>query len=283
MIAGLVALASTAVFGAARVGPGGAEVPDSPVHAAPLADPGVSPSPSASVSPSAPASVDPSDALVVPRVPTTEAPLRVWIAGDSLWEVTGPLLAGTLEADGLADATVEVRYSTGLTRPDVFDWRARVDEVVASEDPEMVLFLVGANDAQRLATDRGVLEPDSAAFAEVYGERVHDVMQRLTRRGARVLWVGLPIMRPAGYDAAMRRLTELHASVAQQVPGVTYVATRPLFADTDGAYTAVLPDEQGELQSVRGGDGIHLSRAGADRLARVLVQAVANEGVLPTP
>ena len=117
----------------------------------------------------------------------------------------------------------------------------------------------------------------------MYGARVRDAMHRLTSGGARVLWVGQPIMRPTGYDAAMRRLTDLHAEVAREVPGVTYVPTRTLFADADGGYAAVLPDEEGIPQSMRGGDGIHLTRAGADRLAHALVEVVEDAGLLPAP
>ncbi len=198
----------------------------------------------------------------------------MWIVGDSMWEVAGPLLAERLEATGVVTATVEVRYSTGLTRPDVFDWPARATAALAEVDPELVLVLVGANDAQALADGGVVHRPVTASFEQVYAGRVRDLMARLTAGERPVLWVGLPVMRPSGYDADMARITEIQARVAATFPGVTFVPTRELFADGDGVYAPVLPDAAGQPQSLRGGDGIHLSHAGGHRLVEHLLPLI---------
>lgn len=206
------------------------------------------------------------------RVPSTADPLRVWIAGDSMWEVAGPALATRLEASGVVSATLDVHYSSGLTRPDFFDWSARAAEVLQQEDPELVLVLVGANDAQVLTTPDGVQhQPGTEAFVTAYAERTRRLMAQLAAGDRHVVWVGLPVMRPDRYDARMKLLAEVHQDVAATVPGVTFVPTRALFSDADGAYAPVLPDAAGRDQAVRGGDGIHLSVAGASRLADHLV------------
>ncbi len=226
-------------------------------------------------------SADPVTSPVPVRRPSAEDPLRVWIAGDSMWEVAGPVLAEQLEATGVVTADVEFHYSTGLTRPDVLDWPARASEVVAQDDPELVVVLIGANDSQRLADGDRVLDPDSEAFAEVYAGRVHDLMARLTEDGARVVWVGLPIMRPTRYDAAMQRLADIQAHVAATMPDVTFVATRGLFADEDGTYASVLPGADGTPVALRANDGIHLLRGGAERLVARLRDVISAEGLLP--
>lgn len=204
------------------------------------------------------------------RVVTAADPLRVWIGGDSMWERAGPALASMLEATDVADVQVEVRYSTGLTRPDFFDWSARVAQVVAQQRPEVVLFLVGANDSQTL-TESGVAHaPGTDGFASAYEARAIRLMRQLAADGREVLWVGLPVMRGDDFDARMTTLTLIQQGAAAEVPGVQFRPTRALFTDPHGGYAATLPDETGAAAPMRGTDGIHLSDAGGRRLARYL-------------
>lgn len=208
------------------------------------------------------------------REVTAAAPLRVWLAGDSMWEAAGPALAARLEASGPVDTTVDVRYSSGLTRPDFFDWTARVAEVLAARDPDVVVVFLGANDAQPLVDGAQVHQPGTEGFSAVYRSRTERLMQQLASDGRQVLWVGLPVMRPAGYDERMRLLAAVQEASAHGIPGVTFVGTRSLFTDDDGGYAAALPDASGEVRALRGADGIHLSVAGADRLAEHLLPRI---------
>jgi hypothetical protein len=47
-----------------------------------------------------------------------------------------------------------------------------------------------------------------------------------------------------------------------------------LFAGGDGRYAPYFPDGEGRPQAMRQGDGIHLSVAGAERLAMAVVAAI---------
>lgn len=202
--------------------------------------------------------------------PSTE-PLRVWVAGDSMWELAGPALATRLEATGRAVVEVDVRYSSGLTRPDFLDWAAHARERLAVLDPHVVLFSVGANDSQPLVVDGVRNEPGTEAFAEVYRARTRALMTLLADDGRQVRWVGLPAMRRDDYDARMAFLNAIHEEEAAEVSRVTYVPTRELFTDEQGRYADRLATPDGTVEVMRGADGIHLSPAGADRLAAHLV------------
>lgn len=207
------------------------------------------------------------------RVPTAEDPLRVWIAGDSMWERPGPKLVSGLEATGVVDVVgLEFRYSTGLTRPDFFDWPAHASAQLAALEPEVVLFLVGPNDSQPLVQEAGVAHsPRTAGFDAAYTARVRAMMEVLAGGADEVLWIGLPIMRDADFDQRMRDLDLAYAAAADGVLGVDHVPTRDVFADAEGRYVDYLPGPDGALRSMRNRDGIHLSDAGAERLARLLV------------
>lgn len=208
------------------------------------------------------------------RTSTAEQPLRVWIAGDSMWETAGPALAARFDDTGRAITTVDVRYSSGLTRPDFFDWHAHAAEALRDHDPEVVFFLAGANDSQPLSDAGATHRPGTVEFSAVYAHRVRALMTLLSDGDRQVVWVGLPIMRRRDYDERLQVLTRLADEVAATCPGVTYVSTRDLFANPDGQYTPTLPDADGTVRLVRAADGIHLSGHGAQRLANHLFDLV---------
>ena len=204
-------------------------------------------------------------------MPSAENPLRVWIAGDSMWERPGPKLVGLLEETGVVDVVeLEFRYSSGLTRPDFFDWPAPAAARLPTLQPEVVLVLLGPNDSQPLVEDGVTHQPRTDGFDAAYAARVRTMMQLLAPATSHVLWVGLPPMRDPGFDERMRDLDEAYATVAAEVDGVEHVPTRSLFADGDGGYAEYLSGPDGALQPMRNRDGIHLSDDGAARLARHL-------------
>jgi len=55
-----------------------------------------------------------------------------------------------------------------------------------------------------------------------------------TKSGAYVMWVGMPIMQPNGYRQGMVLINSVFAQVATTVPGMTFVPTWDLFANSKG-------------------------------------------------
>jgi hypothetical protein len=225
-----------------------------------------------------------------PRPPTPRAPeprgwgpadpLRLLIAGDSLVEQYGPALAEHAAARAPVVPTVEFRYSSGLTRPDYFDWPAHLRAVVDGSNPDAVVLMFGANDAQNLEHDGTVLKFGSPAWQAAYRRRVGTVMTELARDGRTLLWTGQPVMRSDAFGGKMRLLNDLYRQEAQAHPGVTYLDSWALFAGSDGRYVDY-PGGGGPLQ--RMADGIHLTRAGGERLAAAAYTLLAEQWGLPTP
>lgn len=247
--------------------------------AQPIAEPSPTASPDAELPPTPPPdAVAPS----TPRTVTVDEPLRVWIAGDSMWELAGPALVTILEETGLVEAHLDFHYSSGLTRPDYLDWSAYADEAVATHRPELVIFLTGANDSQPLA-DSGINhQPGTAGFAAVYEHRTRALMAQLAADGRHVLWVGLPVMRSDDFDQRMRFLNEIHEQAAATQERVEFLPTRHLFTDSEGRYASDLPvDATGAPVPMRGSDGIHLSAQGARHLASHLYAEAAARWGLP--
>jgi uncharacterized protein len=224
-----------------------------------------------------PAGVDP-DAVAVAaqelprrlRGPfTAEDELRIAVIGDSLTEQLGPALADVADRPGVhATTTHHFTYSSGLTRPDFYDWPARAAQLAEEEDPDLWVVVLGANDAQDVRDDGGRFRHlGSDEWESIYAGRVGALMDQLVRGGRGVIWIGQPVMRDGAFDERMAYVNGLYERAAAARPEVTYLDARRIFADRDGGYADYLPGADGRLVEVRQGDGIHLTRAGAARLA----------------
>ncbi len=83
-------------------------------------------------------------------------------------------------------------------------------------------------------------------------------------------------MRLASFDARMHQLNRIYRQQADRRAGVTYVDARRLFT-VDGAYSPYLEDDAGQEQLMRQQDGIHLTRAGGERLATVVFDEISQD------
>lgn len=198
--------------------------------------------------------------------PTAESPLTVIVSGDSMTEAFGKYLKNELIATGVVQAVHDFRYSSGIARPDFFDWPKHLAQTMAQQDPDVVVMMIGANDGQDIKVDGRFMGFGTSAWAEVYSARVGQAMDVMAVDGRRVYWVGLPIARSEKYASKMKTLNAIYRAEADKRDGVEYIDTWALFANSSGAYSAYLKDASGKSQLMRRDDGIHLTVAGANRL-----------------
>jgi hypothetical protein len=217
------------------------------------------------------------------RVPSAAEPLRVLIVGDSFMESVGASLERAFLDTGVMAPTRYYKPATGLARPDVYSWPAALTQSVADFQPEVVIVMLGGNDGQNLVqTGTGApLEFGSEAWLAEYHLRVDAAMDAVA--GARLYWLGMPAMRDAHFGARAQVLNSVYEAEAAAHPGATFLPTWALFADAAGAYQAYLPDAAGETQRMRADDGVHFTRAGADRLAAVVLTQVLTDFAIPPP
>src|ERR1043166_7033891 len=108
-----------------------------------------------------------------------------------------------LDATDLAEVIIDARTSTGLARPDYFDWPAEVGQDLERYDPDLVVAMFGGNDNQSfISRDQGI-RFGSRTWAAVYGARVAEIMAEVTSAGRRLAWVGMPVLRSALFSAQM--------------------------------------------------------------------------------
>jgi hypothetical protein len=239
-----------------------------------LADPALASGPDAE--PTAAPIVAPSPTpIATVRPASSGAPLRLWVGGDSLAGIFGQSVVRDATDTGVIDAQLDYHLSTGLTRPDYFDWPAEFRGILRDQSPDVMVVIFGANDAQGIRTPAGeTYQTGSDGWKREYARRVGAVMDMLRAPGRLIVWAGLPPMRDAAFSDRLQDLDHIYKLEAALHEGVVFVDTWSLFAGPDGRYAAYLPDAGGDMQLVREPDGVHLPRAGGDRLAGEVMRVI---------
>jgi hypothetical protein len=212
-----------------------------------------------------------------PRQVTAVRPLRLYVAGDSMADAFGRSLVALARSTGRVKASLDYHVSTGLSRPDYYDWPQRFVDVLVERRPDAVAVLFGANDGQSVEFEGRVLKLGSEEWKAVYRSRVGEAMDILTSGGRRVYWVGNPVMRDQTYNDTVAMMNDIYRREAQAHEGVVYVDTAGLMADAGGEYAAYLEDGEGDRVRVRMADGVHLTREGGDRMAAAVLDVIARD------
>ena len=207
-----------------------------------------------------------------------DKPLRLWIAGDSLVIVPGEsvLRAVAGNAAVVPDRRIEGRLSTGLERPDVYNWFERIRTVMEEDKPEAVVVMFGGNDDHGYMTGlpegRSVTSFGSRAWRAEYRRRVATIMDTVARHGALLVWIGLPISKDVEQTRRYDTINAIVQSEAAKRPGrASYLDTYFFFAGKDGGYAQYVEDDAGRLVKMRAEDGVHFERAAGDLIAEKVV------------
>jgi len=238
------------------------------------------PQPGGTQAPSPSATATPTAIPIRVRQPTSDAPLKMYIAGDSMATAFGASLSRLASATGLVTPELDARAATGLSRPDYYDWPGRFASKM-EDSPDVVVIIFGANDSQGLRTpDGSVFQPLSDGWRTEYRRRVAGTMDLLKASQRLIIWVGQPIMSEAGFSERMADVNAIYREEAAKRPWVEYFDSWPLFADSSGNYQAYLTDDNGLDQLMRASDGIHLTRLGSDRLASAVLKRLNEDATI---
>jgi hypothetical protein len=206
-------------------------------------------------------------------------PMHLYIAGDSMAGIPGMALVNLSKDTHLIKPLLDYHISTGLVRPDFFNWPLQLQQQAKAFDPGAAVVMWGANDNQGVQTSSGkVYAFGSSGWQKEYAKRVDDAIAILFAGGVRrIYWVGQPIMPGSTYDRQIRLMNEIFRAEAEKHTGVQYIDAYEVFSDEGGGYSQYLRDDKGEMQQVREADGEHLTYAGGMRLAKVVLAAIKAE------
>jgi len=211
------------------------------------------------------------------RAPTVDRKLRVAIVGDSLAAGLG-YFAERVFLPRLVRVSGQGRISTGLARPDYFNWPYTMHRIIDRFDPDLVIVMLGENDHQSLQTVQGEREAriGTSEWPATYRERVLRMMRIATSQGAKLVWVGLPISADFRLRDHSRRQNEIFEFAASISNDVAYFDAWDRFREPGDGYTAYFREGR-RVILIREGDGLHFNAIGYTILAREIAELAVEE------
>jgi len=212
-------------------------------------------------------------AYVRPVPVTAEAPLRIWVAGDSQALYLGRGLRREGPLTDVMDITLDQRHSTGLSRPSYFNWPVHLYAVAADYNPELVVATLGSNDWQSMTSEDGVLlDRGTDEWSDEWSRRLGVLFDVLQAPHRHVIWVGLPPTRSDELREGYALMNQLAAAEAGARHFVTMVDIWDMFGGDEPYRSAVAPpdDPEGRPVPVRQQDGVHLNRTGSGWVVEVI-------------
>ena len=235
-----------------------------------------------------------------PRKQDTEATTRVLVMGDSMADWLAYGLEEVLSERPEIRVIRKVHSLSGLLPSesrDAYDWPVQAREVLAAENPDLVVMMIGLADRRtarerqinsaarqqpghtpapgeqapgaahddKTASDAMSYEFRSEKWAEFYGKRIDDMIAALKSKGVPVAWVGLPAIRGTKATADVAYLDDLYRRHAEKA-GIIYVDLWDGFVDESGNFAPNGPDVEGQIRRLRTSDGVYFTKAGAHKL-----------------
>jgi hypothetical protein len=229
----------------------------------------------------APATAPPTEPATTPAPvetgpPSAANPVRLLVVGDSDAGTFGPYLEVLIDDTGVVDSEIDYKVSSGLSRPDFFDWPDHVRTKLQELEPDIVVVTFGGNDAQGMATIDGDFPEEWAdpvrqreTWFPEYRRRVGEFTDLLLADPERtVIWVGIPNDNNPEVTERLRVQDEAVRAALRRRPRVIFVDTWKRFSGRDGNWAEYVIDPRDNRgKDVRADDGFHLNENGAEILA----------------
>ncbi len=222
------------------------------------------------------------------RTVSPSKPLLVWAGGDSLGEYVGSRLQYRIIDTDLAQVALDYHISTGITRPDYFDWPVELSSVMDAEGdpsmrPEALIFMAGGNDDQPMMNGERKLLTNSPAWLREYRHRVAVMMDITAYEGVRFYWVGLPPMREPRREQIATNINDILAEEASKREWVTFLDIRPLLLNEDGVYDQYIVGPDGEPHKARERDGVHVTSQASQWISALLWELIQQDWAIVDP
>jgi len=219
-------------------------------------------------------------AAKTPQKGDQTGPIRVLLLGDSLIATEfGVEFQQILNQTPGYQCKRRAKSATGLSRQDFFDWIQAARLAVDLRRPELVVVMIGSNDAQdvvppprrgRRSRPFSRVNWENLGWGAAYQARTNALLDQLAAPRREVLWLELPVMRSRRLDKKLLRVRQAQRAA---------VLARPQDVDFLGV-VAVMHSMGTPTKTWRQRwrryrrDGVHFSRRGGQLLARMLLPVI---------
>ncbi len=214
-------------------------------------------------------------ALLIVQPVRADAPHNIAVFGDSLADGTWSGLYQELKADPQDKLYRDSKVGTGITRPDYDGFFASFAATLGPDHVTDVVVMFGANDDGNSLRDenhKGYLY-GTPGWIKVYEARVQNIVVTSQKAGAKVYWLGLPVLRDPQRNQGALFLNGILQQVVTANGGV-FIPLMDDFKGSDGGFATHLPDAKGNLVDVRAEDGVHFSFYGYDLIAKKVLGVI---------
>lgn len=206
------------------------------------------------------------------RTPTPDAPLTMWMGGDSVGGSFAVQLEPIAASTGLFDPILDYKVGTGLARPEYYNWPEHfAKDVLPKQDPDIIVAMFGANDDQNLEVGTKVLDKYTPEWFEEYRSRIGKMMDlmRSPDNDRLVIWVGIPPPGPGSKIGHMDTMNYLFWEEASKRPWVSYMDAWAYMGGPGPDYKFVgsMPVANGQSKNMYQKDNLHLATTGAEYLS----------------
>lgn len=166
------------------------------------------------------------------------------------------------------DIQSDARIGTGLTRPDVFSWQNRAENLLEGfTNLKAVVVFLGTNDSQNLKDGSHAYVFGRASWDRIYSERVINLTQAACKKTQKVYWIGQLPMRDAVFNEKMQHVNNVIRQSLKQTSCGQYVSIDE-WLTINGQYVDYLNLNHNKRKRIRSSDGIHLTPEGSAWLAK---------------
>jgi hypothetical protein len=196
-----------------------------------------------------------------------DAKTKIAFVGDSMADGLWGGVTGLIPREACLKGFELGRFaknSTGLTRPEKFNWADEVKRIGESFKPQLFVMSLGLNDRQSVVERGKVTLENSPDYPAKYRDRVTAVLKSVTASDRALLWIGLPAMRDAAADRDAREKNSFFAEAIMELaaPTVEFVEPWKLNRSGDDKFASFGPDQSGKMIQLRASDGQHFTPAG---------------------
>ncbi len=204
------------------------------------------------------------------------------LIGDSTMSDLSPVINYDLrKLYYVKNVRLDDKVSTGLNRTDFYDWYAKTTESITSYQPDVLMVIFGANDAQDIVDDQGKSHPKfTEEWKQTYRERVERYAKLVSDSSVKkIYWIGQPMSNINKYNKFYPLINEIYRDVVKNYPKIQFIETWDSFT-LNGKFASILPNKLGIKAPVRLNDGVHFSEHGATIIADLILDKMITDKVI---
>lgn len=210
-----------------------------------------------------------------------EEKLRVLVIGDSLAATGfGAMMEKGLDAHPQVSCYRKGKSSSGLARPDFYNWMDEARRQIDYRKPDLVVVIIGGNDGQDLTTKSGKgkrVHWKTHEWKIAYRQRMDAFLSEIGGEDRKVVWLGLPQAGMRSFEKKLVTIREVQkAAVDALGERAAYVDTTPFLVDEKGKLNE-FGKVRGKKRTIRADDRIHFTMAGSQFLANHVVPEILNQ------